>query len=107
MTTSNKKNVLKPNLISSTIISREDEYIMLNKRELEMTDNFNTMMKIFAETCTILSSAGLGFILNLEPTNTKLYIFFLIVILVMLLLSIYAKYARYKIMNKILKLYQN
>lgn len=70
-----------------------------------MLDKYNADMNIIAEIATILGSAGLGFLLNLEPALTKSYAFIILFTLVMICLGIYAKFSKKNTTEEILRTY--
>lgn len=102
-----RKNGSAQNFITPTIINREDEYFMITKRELKNIEHFNTTMNVISEICTIVGSAGLGFILNLTPSLTKDYISVVVAVFILIFLAIYAKWGKDHTLSKVLKLYEN
>ena len=56
-----------PPLIVSNILPREDNYMIITKRELTQIDNFTSWMDIYSECCLLLGSAFFGFTLSLIP----------------------------------------
>lgn len=101
------KNIVENNqsLITTTILTRKDECIIMNKKELTMTDNFSTTMDVIYDVALFFSSAFLGFMLGLEPAFTKLYIGGWIFTIVVLFISIFVRIKKTSTISEILKMY--
>lgn len=100
-------NIVENNqsLVTTTILTRKDECIIMNKKELTMTDNFSTVMDFIYDFLLFFSSAFLGFMLGLTSALTKLYIggwFFTIVIL---FISFFVRVKKTSTISEVLKMY--
>lgn len=107
MTNFNSTKDTVPALVASNILPRKDDYIMMTKKELHMTENFSTTMDIIYDITSFFGSGMLGFMLGTIPSFSKLYICGWFITCILLALSLFARTKKTSTIMEILKMYQD
>lgn len=106
-TDKNAEGISAPDLIVSTINTRNDEYIIMNKRELKMADNTVSALDIGSEALIIIASTMAGYIINLTPGWTKSFVLPIILTIVLFVIGFSLKSKKTTFISEILGMYKN
>lgn len=96
----------KSGIVSASIQKREEEYILITKRELEVIDTTRTSLNIGEKACIMFGNVSFGItggqLMNPDKNSTLILILICMGI-ILNVLGFYFQYEKNKNMNKILK----